>query len=56
MHKRMVILGAGSAMFTQGLVMDMIDKNPGGHKWHLALVDIDEHVLNGIVRLVKKMV
>jgi len=56
MHKKMVILGAGSAMFTQGLVMDMLDKNPGGHKWHLALVDIDEHVLNGVAKLVKKMV
>jgi len=56
MHKKMVILGAGSAMFTQGLVMDMLDKNPGGHKWHLALVDIDEYVLNGVAKLVKKMV
>ncbi|NLC67674.1 MAG: hypothetical protein GX754_02575 [Clostridiaceae bacterium] len=55
MRKKLVIIGAGSAMFTQGIVMDMINKNPGGHKWHLALVDIDEHVLDGVSRLVKKL-
>lgn len=56
MRKKMVILGAGSAMFTQGLVIDLIKKQPGGHRWHLSLVDIDEQVLDGIVRLVKKMI
>ena len=54
MRKKLVIIGAGSAMFTQGLAADLITKQPGGAKWHLSLVDIDEKVLDGIVRLVKK--
>ncbi|NLX69393.1 MAG: hypothetical protein GX024_00630 [Clostridiales bacterium] len=56
MRKKLVIIGAGSAMFTQGLAADLITKQPGGAKWHLSLVDIDEKVLDGIVRLVKKMI
>ncbi len=56
MRKKMVIIGAGSAMFTQGLVMDLIKKNPGGHKWKLALVDIDGEVLEDVYKLVMKMV
>ncbi|NJD01288.1 MAG: hypothetical protein FIA99_01520 [Ruminiclostridium sp.] len=54
MRKKMVIIGAGSAMFTQGLVMDLV-KNPGKNKWHLALVDIDAQVIDSISKLVKKM-
>jgi ATP-binding cassette subfamily B protein len=38
MRKKIVIIGAGSAMFTQGLVMDLIRKKPGGRDWKLALV------------------
>lgn len=56
MRKKMVIIGAGSAMFTQGLVMDLIKKNPGGCKWKLALVDIDGEVLEDIYKLVMKMI
>lgn len=56
MRKKIVIIGAGSAMFTQGLVVDLIKKQPGGAKWHLSLVDIDEKVLDGIVHLVQKMI
>lgn len=55
MQKSMVIIGAGSAMFTQGLVMDLIQKKPGNCDWHLKLCDIDPEVLDGIVKLVKKM-
>lgn len=53
--KKMVIIGAGSAMFTQGLVMDLITKKPGGCDWSLALCDIDGEVLEDVARLVKKM-
>lgn len=53
--KKMVILGAGSAVFTQGLVMDLI-KNPGPNKWELALVDIEETTLRAMEKLVKKMI
>ncbi len=56
MNKKIVIIGAGSAMFTQGLVMDLIKKKPGGHQWKLALVDIDGGILEDIVLLVKKMI
>jgi alpha-galactosidase len=56
MRKKIVIIGAGSAMFTQGLVMDLIRRNPGGCKWKLALVDIDGEVLEDIFKLVMKMV
>jgi len=55
MKKKMVLLGAGSAMFTQGLVLDLI-KNPGKYTWELVLVDIDEDVLTSMVKLVKKMI
>lgn len=55
-RKKMVIIGAGSAMFTQGLVMDLMRKNPGGHRWKVSLVDIDGGVLEDVHRLVRKMV
>lgn len=53
--RKMVILGAGSAMFTQGLVADLII-NPLGFEWELALVDIDEAVLRSITKIAEKMV
>lgn len=55
MKKKMVIIGAGSAMFTQGLITDLIKMNPGGHEWSIALCDIDEEVLKNVTSLVKKM-
>jgi alpha-galactosidase len=53
--KKMVLLGAGSAMFTQGLVLDLI-KNPGKYSWELVLLDVDEDVLESMVKLVKKII
>lgn len=53
--RKMVILGAGSAMFTQGLIADLIS-NPLGYEWELALVDIDEKVLASISKIAVKMV
>ena len=55
MKKKLVLIGAGSSMFTQGIVLDLIE-NPGKYKWELALVDIDSEVLESITKLVKKMV
>lgn len=55
MRKKMVIIGAGSAMFTHGLVVDLL-KNPGGMEWHLALVDTDPKALDSISRLVEKLI
>lgn len=56
MRKKLVLIGAGSAMFTQGLVMDLIRMSPGGNKWKLALVDIDGEVLTHVHKLVTKMI
>jgi len=55
MRKKMVLIGCGSAVFTQGLVSDLIS-TPAGHKWHLALCDIDQEVLTAIEKLAKKMI
>jgi alpha-galactosidase len=53
-RKKLVLVGAGSSMFTQGLVMDMI-RNPGAGAWSLHLVDVDEHALSAVGSLVAKM-
>jgi alpha-galactosidase len=55
MRKKIVLIGAGSAMFTHGLVLDLM-KNSGGIKWHIALVDIDNEALDSISKLVKKLI
>jgi alpha-galactosidase len=53
--KKMVLIGAGSAMFTQGLVSDLI-RHSQGRKWHLALVDTDPGTLDSIAKLCEKMI
>ena len=55
MKKKMVIIGAGSSMFTQGLVIDLLRTKPGGHEWTIALCDIDTEVLDDVTRLIRKM-
>ncbi len=52
--KKIVLIGAGSAMFTQGLVMDLIE-HEWDVKWSLALCDIDPNILKPMERLVRKM-
>jgi len=56
MNKKLVIIGAGSAMFTKGLISDLIGKQPGGHKWSVALCDTDSDVLKAVTLLTKKMI
>ncbi len=51
--KKIVIIGAGSAMFTQGLVADLI---AAGKPWLLGLVDIDPQALQVAEGLSRKMV
>jgi alpha-galactosidase len=51
--KKMVIIGAGSAMFTQGLVADLI---LDGSAWSLALVDIDPVALKTAEGLARRMI
>ena len=53
MREKVVLIGAGSAMFTRGLVTDLINS---GEKVDLALVDIDPVALNVAERLVGKMI
>ena len=52
MQEKIVLIGAGSAMFTVGLVADVLR-----HGWagELALVDIDPQALDVAERLVRKM-
>jgi alpha-galactosidase len=51
--KKIVLIGAGSAMFTQGLVIDLIrTKRP----WRLGLVDIDPQALQVAEGLARRMV
>lgn len=53
MSERFVLIGAGSAMFTRGLIRDMINL---GVEAELALVDIDPEALNVAEHLAKKMI
>jgi alpha-galactosidase len=53
--RKLVIIGAGSAMFTQGLIVDFI-RRPGRFKWEIALVDVDNSTLCSIMKLCGKMI
>lgn len=57
MRKKLVLIGAGSAMFTQGLVADLIRYAArSGSTWHLGLVDTDPRALDSIQKLSAKMI
>lgn len=51
---KLVLIGAGSTVFTQRLVADIILAGEA-HLWELALVDIDPVTLDAVNRLVAKM-
>jgi len=53
MKERIVLIGAGSAMFTRGLLADMIRR---GEALDLALVDIDPEALAVVEGLAHKMI
>jgi alpha-galactosidase len=53
MKEKIVLVGAGSAMFTRGLVADLIRVGAAGE---LALVDIDPEPLEAAERLSRKMI
>ena len=55
MTKKIVLVGAGSAMFTQGLVADLI-LSPDMGPWELGLVDIDPQALETAEQLSRRMV
>ncbi len=51
-RRKIVLIGAGSAMFTQGLVADLI---LSGKPWRLGLVDIDPKALDVAAGLSRRM-
>jgi hypothetical protein len=51
-HK-LVIIGAGSAMFTQGIILDWLRRKPEG-EWEISLVDIDAEILNATEKMVRR--
>ena len=53
--KKILIIGAGSVIFTQGLVVDLINFLQG-ERAQLALCDIDEEILKTVGALVSKMI
>ena len=53
MKEKIVLIGAGSTVFTRGLVRDLISKQS---EVDLALVDIDSEALEIAEKLVQKMV
>ena len=55
MTKKIVLIGAGSAVFTQGLVADMI-LSPDLGPWELGLVDIDPQALETAEGLSRRMI
>jgi len=53
MRERIILIGAGSAVFTRGLVADLIE---AGREADLALVDVDPEALEVAERLAAKMI
>ena len=51
--QKMVLVGAGSAMFTQGIVIDWIKQQPAGD-WEIALVDINPVILEATEKMVRR--
>jgi alpha-galactosidase len=51
---KLVLIGAGSTVFTQRLVSDVILSGEA-HRWELALVDIDPVTLDAVDQLVRKL-
>jgi alpha-galactosidase len=51
--QKMVLVGAGSAMFTQGIVIDWIKQQPEGD-WEIALVDINPVILEATEKMVRR--
>jgi alpha-galactosidase len=51
--QKMILIGAGSAMFTQGIIIDWIHRRPEG-EWEIALVDINPVILEAMEKLVRR--
>ena len=55
MSKKLVLIGAGSAMFTAGIIADIAQQESFG-SWEIGLVDIDPKALEVGYNLAKKVV
>ena len=53
MREQVVLIGAGSAMFTRGLVADLVRS---GAEVDLALVDVDPVALDIVTKLASRMI
>ena len=53
-RKKIVLIGAGSAVFTKGLIADFIQSDFG--TWEIALCDINPTILDSVAKLARKMV
>jgi len=53
---KIVLIGAGSSVFTQGLIADFIQLKEEFEPLEIALVDIDKKALDSITNLSKKMI
>lgn len=53
-RKKIVLIGAGSAVFTKGLIADFIQSDFGS--WEIALCDINPDILAPVTKLAEKMV
>ncbi|HWR52027.1 MAG TPA: hypothetical protein VN428_13020 [Bryobacteraceae bacterium] len=51
--QKLVLIGAGSAMFTQGIIIDWLRSRPSGD-WEIALVDINPVILEATDKLVRR--
>ena len=54
-HRTLVLIGAGSAVFTRGLLADFISA-PDLGRWKICLVDINPDALSVTVQLAERMV
>ncbi len=51
--QKLVLIGAGSAMFTQGIIIDWLKSKPTG-EWEIGLVDINPVILEATEKLVRR--
>ena len=51
--RKLVMIGAGSVVFTQGIIVDWVLRKPEG-EWEIALVDINPPVLEATAKMVRR--
>jgi len=51
--RKLVLIGAGSAMLTQGIILDWLARKPR-EEWEIALVDINAEILDATEKMVRR--